>query len=137
MHKEIFRNLHFFSSKRERYIVYTFKYLGPLLTPNHSSMDFTHSISVKKKAKRIIYRNDLSTLLITFSYNLTSYLTLYSTLAISILEYNSVNLLSPSIISALESVQHFGLKLAAKSWSSDYQLLLSCFNSYPCSLKKM
>ena len=57
-------------------------------------------------------------------------LTLYFTLVRPILEYCSV-IWDPSsltTISALESVQCFALKLVSKSWSTDYNFLLSSLN---------
>ena len=54
-------------------------------------------------------------------------LTLYFTLVRPILEYSSViwDPSSSTTISALESVQFFALKVVSKSWSTDYNLLLS------------
>ena len=105
--------------------VYSFKYLGLLFKPNLSWS--SHIQNICKKAKKVlglIYRH--------FYLHCTSstLLTLYFTLVRPILEYCSV-IWDPSsltTISALESVQCFALKLVSKSWSTDYNFLLSSLN---------
>ena len=83
-----------------------------------------HIQNICKKVLGLIYRH--------FYLHCTSstLLTLYFTLVRPILEYCSV-IWDPSsltTISALESVQCFALKLVSKSWSTDYNFLLSSLN---------
>ena len=102
--------------------VYSFKYLGLLFKPNLSWS--LHIQNICKKAEKVlglIYRH--------FYLHCTSstLLTLYFTLVRPIFEYCSViwDPSSSNTISALELVQCFALKLVSKSWSTDYNLLLS------------
>ena len=62
-------------------------------------------------------------------------LSLYLTIVRPVLEYGSPiwDPPSSSLSSTLESVQHFALKLASKSWSQSYDFLLSSLNI--CSLE--
>ena len=102
--------------------VQSFKYLVLLFKPNLSWS--LHIQNICKKAKKVlglIYR------LFYIHCTSSTLLTLYFTLVRPILEYCSViwDPSSSTTISALESVQFFALKLVSKSWSTDYNLLLS------------
>ena len=105
--------------------VFTFRYLGILLSCNMSWA--SHISSISKKAKRLLgliyrqfYKNSSTITL----------LSLYLTIVRPVLEYGSPiwDLPSFSLSSILESVQHFALKLASKSWSQSYDSLLSSLN---------
>ena len=65
-------------------------------------------------------------------------LTLYKMLVSPILEYGAAIWDPPSLtaISSLESVQHFALKMASKSWASSYPSLLSQFAIKPLEQRK-
>ena len=109
--------------------VFTFRYLGILLSCNMTWA--SHISSISKKAKRLLgliyrqfYKNSSTNTL----------LSLYLTIVRPVLEYGSPIWDPPSfsLSSTLESVQHFALKLASKSWSQSYDSLLSSLNI--CSL---
>ena len=102
--------------------VYSFKYLGLILSCNLSWS--SHINSVVKRAKCIIG------LLYRQFYSLSSsktLLSLYTTIVRPILEYGSViwDPPSASFSSSIESVQYFTLKKIQKSWSTSYADLLS------------
>ena len=105
--------------------VYSFKYLGVLLTPNLSWLP--HINFLRSKAKRIlglIYRQFYQ------SCPPSTLLVLYKSLVRPALEYCSI-LWDPSsknTINSIESVQYLTLKIVSKSWNSDYESLLSQFN---------
>ena len=105
--------------------VYSFKYLGVLLTPNLSWLP--HINFLRSKAKRIlglIYRQFYQ------SCPPSTLLVLYKSLVRPVLEYCSI-LWDPSsknTINSIESVQYLALKIVSKSWNSDYESLLSQFN---------
>ena len=105
--------------------VYSFKYLGVLLTPNLSWLP--HIKFLRSKAKRIlglIYRQFYQ------SCPPSTLLVLYKSLVRPVLEYCSI-LWDPSsknTINSIESVQYLALKIVSKSWNSDYESLLSQFN---------
>ena len=110
--------------------MFIFQYLGILLSCNMSWA--SHISSISKKAKRILgliyrqfYKNSSTNTL----------LSLYLTIVCPVLEYGSPiwDPPSSSLSSFLESVQHFALKLASKSWSQSYDSLLSSLNI--CSLE--
>ena len=109
--------------------VFTFRYLGILLCCNMSWA--SHISSISKKAKHLLgliyrqfYKNSSTNTLVS----------LYLTIVCPVLEYGSPiwDPPSSSLSSTLESVQHFALKLASKSWSQSYDSLLSSLNI--CSL---
>ena len=112
--------------------MFIFQYLGILLTYNMSWA--SHISSISKKAKRLLgliyrqfYKNSSTNTL----------LSLYLTIVCPVLEYGSPiwDLPSLSLSSTLESVQHFALNLASKSWSQSYDFLLSSLNI--CSLEHL
>ena len=105
--------------------VYSFKYLGLILSCNLSWS--SHINSVIKRAKRLvglIYRQFYS---LSSSQTLLS---LYTTIVRPILEYGSAIWDPPSVSvsSSVESVQYFALKMVQKSWSAPYADLLSSLN---------
>ena len=105
--------------------VYSFKYLGLILSCNLSWS--SHINSVIKRAKRLvglIYRQFYS---LSSSQTLLS---LYTTIVCPILEYGSAIWDPPSVSvsSSVESVQYFALKMVRKSWSAPYADLLSSLN---------
>ena len=102
--------------------VYSFKYLGLILSCNLSWS--SHISGVVKRAKRIVG------LLYHKFYSLSSsktLLSLYTTIVRLILEYGSAiwDPPSASLLSSIESVQYFALKMIQKSWSAPYADLLS------------
>uniref|UniRef100_A0A1X7T9M2 Reverse transcriptase domain-containing protein n=1 Tax=Amphimedon queenslandica TaxID=400682 RepID=A0A1X7T9M2_AMPQE len=113
--------------------VHSYKYLGLIFTSNLSWKD--HIISIIKKARKIlglIYRNFYK------HSSPETLIHLYVTLVRPILEYASPiwDPLSPSMSSRLEAVQHFGLKLALKSWTVPYQQLLLQSNIHSLSHRR-
>ena len=105
--------------------VYSFKYLGIILSCNLSWS--SHINSVIKRAKRLvglIYRQFYS---LSSSQTLLS---LYITIVRPILEYGSAIWDPPSVSvsSSDESVLYFALKMVQKSWSAPYANLLSFLN---------
>ena len=102
--------------------VYSFKYLGLILSCNLSWS--SHINSVVKRAKHIIGLLCHQFYSLSFSKSLLS---LYSTIVHPILEYGSAIWDPPSapLSSSIESVQYFTLKMIQKSWSTSYADLLS------------
>ena len=105
--------------------VYSFKYLGLILSCNLSWS--SHINSVIKRAKHLvglIYRQFYS---LSSSQTLLS---LYTTIVRPILEYGSAIWDPPSVSvsSSVESIQYFALKMVRKSWSAPYANLLSSLN---------
>ena len=105
--------------------VNSFKYLGLVITSNLSWSAHIQSISCKSRRLigmlyRLFYRHSSPSTLYK----------LYSSLIRPHLEYCSSvwDPSSPAVISKLEKIQHFALKLSAKSWSSNYPSLLRLFN---------
>lgn len=105
--------------------VSTFKYLGLLFTTTLSWKLHIHAtIKKARKVLGLLFRN--------FYHHSSSstLIRLYTTIVRPILEYASIvwDPSSSSVASSIESVQHFALRLASKSWSSPYHSLLSQLN---------
>ena len=105
--------------------VYSFKYLGLILSCNLSWS--SHINSVIKRAKRLV------SLIYRQFYSLSSsqtLLSLYITIVRPILEYGSAIWDPPSVSvsSSDEFVLYFALKMVRKSWSAPYANLLSFLN---------
>ena len=102
--------------------VFSYKYLGLIFTPTLSwSKHISFIIKKARKVLGLIYRN-------FYRHSFTeTILHLYVTLVRPILEYASSiwDPPSPTVSSQLEAVQHFGLKIAFKSWSIPYHHLLN------------
>ena len=102
--------------------VFSYKYLGLIFTPTLSwSKHISFIIKKARKVLGLIYRN-------FYRHSSTeTILHLYVTLVRPILEYASSiwDPPSPTVSSQLEAVQHFGLKIAFKSWSIPYHHLLN------------
>ena len=113
--------------------VYSYKYLGLSFQPNLSWSSHIHNIRMKaRKRLGLIYRH--------FYHHCPSstLLTLYKMLVRPILEYGAAIWDPPSLTakSSLESVQHFALKMASKSWASSYPSLLSQFAIKPLEQRR-
>ena len=105
--------------------VFSYKYLGITLHYNTSWSSHTNTILHRsRKLLGLIYRQFYNTC------SPNTILSLYTTIVCLVLEYGSIiwDPKSTSLISSLEKIQHFTLKLASKSWSSSYESLLSKFH---------
>ena len=102
--------------------VFSYKYLAITLHYNMSWSSHINTILRRsQKLLGLIYRQ---------FYNTCSPNTILSSIVRPVLEYGSIiwDPKSTSLISSLEKVQHFTLKIASKSWSSSYESLLSKFH---------
>ena len=103
--------------------VFSYKYLGIILRYNMSWSSHINTILRRsRKLLGLIYRQCSVLLTPSYPYILP--------LSAPVLEYGSIiwDHKSTSLISSLEKVQHFALKIASKSWSSSYESLLSKFH---------
>ena len=114
-------------------LVTSFKYLGVVLSSNLSWSLHVHNICSKSRKLigflfRYFYRFSSPSVLFK----------LYLALVWPHLEYCSSvwDPSSPLLISTLEKVQFFALKLCSKRWSSSYSSLLQLFKCPPLSLRR-
>ena len=105
--------------------VFSYKYLGITLRYNMSWSSHINTILRRsQKLLDLIYRQFYNTC------SPNTILSLYTTIVRPVLEYGSIiwDPKSTLLISSLQKVQHFALKIASKSWSSSSESLLSKFH---------